>query len=76
MPNSLFNEFDSYSEAGRAIADEFEFRLSDWLEVLAKTHNTRELELICLDTLTGLMAEIRIKKAYQVKKERKRGEPT
>ena len=70
---SLFNEYEAYSSDGKTVSWAFREITSNWLINLSNEFSPRELELICIDELTSIMAEIRIKKSLDTKRTKLRG---
>lgn len=71
MADPLFNKYNAYSDDGRCISEAFDLIFKPWVEVLCERYNPRELELLCIDNITSIMAEIRLLKGLELKKKEK-----
>jgi hypothetical protein len=70
---NLFNEYEAYSNDGRIVAECFELIMKDWLARHSEVFGARDLELLCIDVLTSMMAEIRIRQANQLRRDKLQG---
>jgi hypothetical protein len=69
----LFNKYEAHNPDGQAVAEAFRICFEDIIARLDEQYALREIELVAIDELMAVMAEVRLRRAFAIRRQERLG---